>query len=311
MANTKIEQLKSKASTIMNEVEEGRNTANRIGGAFSDVAEILDSHDQDLESQKTELESQKEDLNDSKKKIILVARGTIESSKIDTLNTMVSEGLYLLSGQATSMSHLLVTSASNGWIYQYLFGPFNASASGVPATEGGASQNTIGVRFYNKSTWSEWKYVDLSYLSGIKEVISDIQTAISSIELTTEKVMEGGKSQKSINEETASSINDLAQKTDEIYVLYDVIKKIEENGLVFADKNNNIGLKYDNDGLDFAKISVHAISVIKNAGIGGRDKRMIDVEEDGFFFIDHNYNVGASMTETCFNSINNITYSIL
>lgn len=209
MANTKIEQLKSKASTIKNEVEEGRNTANRIGGAFSDVAEILDSQDQDLESQK-------EELSDSKKKISLVARGTIESSKIDTLNSMVSEGLYVLTGQATNMSHLLVTSASNGWIYQYLFGPFNASASGVPATDGGASQNTIGVRFYNKTSWSEWKYVDLSYLSGIKEVISGIQTAISSIELTTEKVMEGGKSQKSINEETAASLNDLALKTDDV-----------------------------------------------------------------------------------------------
>ena len=128
-----------------------------------------------------------DDVSELKPNVRFVARGTVESSSIDTLNNAASKGLYVLSGQTTNMSHLLVTSAANEWIYQYLFGPFNVSASGVPATEGGGSQNTIGVRFYNKTAWSEWKYVDLSYLSGIKEVISGILTATE--KLSEEKVV--------------------------------------------------------------------------------------------------------------------------
>lgn len=70
---------------------------------------------------------------------------------------------------------------------------------------------------------------------------------------------------------------------------------VNETGFFVVDNNLNIGMKYDVEGLDFAKISDHALQLLREAGVGGD---MIDVNENGFFVVDKYYNIGFGVTSS-------------
>lgn len=72
-------------------------------------------------------------------------------------------------------------------------------------------------------------------------------------------------------------------------------ENVEEPGFHVTDNNLNVGMRYDGDGLDFAKITSHAVSLIKSQ-LGGGDG-LTEVEEDGFYVVDAEYNVGLKLDE--------------
>ena len=51
-----------------------------------------------------------------------------------------------------------------------------------------------------------------------------------------------------------------------------------ENGFFVVDSSNYIGLKYDNDGFDVAKLSKHFIELVKASGLGGGDSNLEIIE---------------------------------
>jgi hypothetical protein len=53
---TNINELKARASVIKKELQEGRNTADRVGGLLCDMLDYDDSHFKDCESDITDLQ---------------------------------------------------------------------------------------------------------------------------------------------------------------------------------------------------------------------------------------------------------------
>lgn len=164
-------------------------------------------------------------------------KGRISSSQLDSLNNVGSIGLYNIAGGATNMSHLLVTSASNGYIYQYLFGPFNEGAVS-PASSNGRC-NTIGVRYYDKTGWSEWKYAEIDkladYLSGnAKWGTENIESGsitgpkIGANAVTTGKIAPGTIVESDINPNAFDSTFSVRGKLAEAKAVGDAIRKIQE-----------------------------------------------------------------------------------
>ena len=78
----------------------------------------------------------------------------------------------------------------------------------------------------------------------------------------------------------------------------------EEDGFFVIDGDNNIGMKYDDDGLDAAKLSPHFLSLIAGANILDE----IYVEEHGLFFVDSRYNIGACIDSTGLHAINMVEH---
>lgn len=87
-------------------------------------------------------------------------------------------------------------------------------------------------------------------------------------------------------------------------------KSVDETGFFVVDENYRIGMKYDGNGLDFAQISDHAISLLKDAGLG-KGEFGVDVVEDGFYFIDSQYNIGVKVDQTGLHAINFLEYEIV
>ena len=66
-----------------------------------------------------------------------------------------------------------------------------------------------------------------------------------------------------------------------------------ENGFFVVDSSNYIGLKYDNDGFDVAKLSKHFIELVKASGLGGGDSNLLCItNENGFFVVDSSNYIG-------------------
>ncbi|MCQ2231404.1 MAG: metallophosphoesterase [Paludibacteraceae bacterium] len=57
-----------------------------------------------------------------------------------------------------------------------------------------------------------------------------------------------------------ADINDLAQKLSE---LKSILRMISQDGFAVSDKDGNVGMKYDENGLDAAKLSSHLIALIQ------------------------------------------------
>ncbi len=65
----------------------------------------------------------------------------------------------------------------------------------------------------------------------------------------------------------------------------DIIPNTEEKGFFVADADNNIGLQYNIDGLDTAKLSNHFKELLPKNGLG-------EVAEEGFHITDQSGNIG-------------------
>lgn len=98
---------------------------------------------------------------------------------------------------------------------------------------------------------------------------------------------------KVLKQELTQLDQDLNGKLDKTHV--------QENGEFHIDNFGNIGYKYDENGLDFAKLSEHAVELIKSliggGGGGGDGQNVRIVEEDGFFIVDNNGYIGLKYDE--------------
>lgn len=68
-------------------------------------------------------------------------------------------------------------------------------------------------------------------------------------------------------------------------ILLSIVNEIEallcttdENGFFVIDSSNYIGLKYDSNGFDVAKLSKHFIELAKASGLNGGDSNLEIVE---------------------------------
>ena len=107
----------------------------------------------------------------------------------------------------------------------------------------------------------------------------------------------------------ASDTNKLSLLMQEITRL---IQQVEDGSFCVCDEEGNIGFKFGVDGVDTNKLSSHFIELIKAIpGIGGdeiagiqksilslqsRTSLLVEVGEDGFYFIDTDGNIGACIT---------------
>ena len=76
-----------------------------------------------------------------------------------------------------------------------------------------------------------------------------------------------------------------------------------ESGFGIMDSNKNIALKYDENGLDAAKLSSHLIQLIYSR------LNMFNVEEEGFFIVDERLNVGLALDGNGLKAKNLLTYT--
>lgn len=80
-----------------------------------------------------------------------------------------------------------------------------------------------------------------------------------------------------------------------------------EGGWHLVDEQLNVALKYDDDGLDAAKVSDHFKSLL--GGIDGGD--FLEVVEDGFFFVDSGLNIGVYVDANGIHANNILEYQIV
>lgn len=78
----------------------------------------------------------------------------------------------------------------------------------------------------------------------------------------------------------------------------------DEDGFFVIDEDNNIGMQYDENGLDAAKLTPHLLSLIAGANILDE----IYVEEQGLFFVDSRHNIGACIDSTGLHAINMVEH---
>lgn len=102
------DELKSRASQIKNEVEEGRNTANRVGGLIEDFADSMATKTE-LDSEISRSEGAEKSLENKMKKVEESVSFTLESfskdqnQKIDTLQTSINEQLATLGSDISEL----------------------------------------------------------------------------------------------------------------------------------------------------------------------------------------------------------------
>ena len=136
-------------------------------------------------------------------------------------------------------------------------------------------------------------WVDSGYTGG-DEIVANITTdRIEDGAVTSEKIATSAfDSTLSVSGKIApadvvgSKLTELESKTDQQFSQLSSQKefsKIQENGYFLVDKNNNIGLKYDKDGFDVAKLSLHFKEMTSDT---------IHVLDFGFFIADKNNNIG-------------------
>lgn len=110
-------------------------------------------------------------------------------------------------------------------------------------------------------------------------------------------------------------LDELAQKVDEIGVnVENQNPETNEAGFHVTDPQGNIGMQCTEEGLDFAKLSKHAIGVLSDAGIGGgggNDDRIVNIEERCFAFVDSNLNIGVKIDKDGIHSKNILEYEVM
>jgi hypothetical protein len=68
---------------------------------------------------------------------------------------------------------------------------------------------------------------------------------------------------------------------------------INEDGFNIADGDRNVGLRYDNDGLNAGKLNPHFVELLKSEGVAV--DCIASVEEDGLYVVDGTLNVGVKV----------------
>lgn len=92
------------------------------------------------------------------------------------------------------------------------------------------------------------------------------------------------------------------------------LPQVEEDGFHVADAQGNIGMRYDGNGLDAAKVNAHFVEVLKASGVATGsviDSVAVEVEEDGFFFVDEQLNVGVKVDSDGIHAKNILEYEII
>jgi hypothetical protein len=92
------------------------------------------------------------------------------------------------------------------------------------------------------------------------------------------------------------------------------IPLVDEDGFHVVDEHLNVGMKYDEAGLDAAKVSSHFIDVLKASGVNADDvmtSHAAVVNEDGFFIADESLNVGVKVDNDGIHAKNILEYEII
>lgn len=80
--------------------------------------------------------------------------------------------------------------------------------------------------------------------------------------------------------------------------------EVSEEGVFFADKDLNVGMKYDDGGLDVGKISDHFASLLESVGV------IVEVSEKGMYVVDSSLNIGAVVNNTGIHSVNVVEFDM-
>jgi hypothetical protein len=89
---------------------------------------------------------------------------------------------------------------------------------------------------------------------------------------------------------------------------------VDEDGFHVIDDNLNVGMKYDEDGLDVAKVTSHFVEVLKASGISADDVMSSHASltnEDGFFIADEELNIGVKVDSDGIHAKNILEYEIV
>lgn len=89
---------------------------------------------------------------------------------------------------------------------------------------------------------------------------------------------------------------------------------INEDGFHIVDENLNVGMKYNENGLDISKVSSHFIEVLKASGINVDNiisSYASLTNEDGFFIIDEELNIGVKVDNNGIHAKNILEYEII
>ena len=77
-----------------------------------------------------------------------------------------------------------------------------------------------------------------------------------------------------------------------------------EEGFAVCDSEGNIGMKYNTEGLDTARVSTHFLSLLGSIGGNSSLLKSVSVIENGLFLVDDNYNIGCYIDSTGLHAIN-------
>lgn len=130
-------------------------------------------------------------------------------------------------------------------------------------------------------------------------VSATVQSAVD--ELQSSKINKTSISQESgDSEEIVMSQKAVSNNLSKINYYVNRIKKgipnVTEEGFHVADESGNVGLKYDNLGLDAAKLSKHLKELIKNIDGIGENQYTRETAESGYYLIDSEGNIVLSYT---------------
>lgn len=85
--------------------------------------------------------------------------------------------------------------------------------------------------------------------------------------------------------------------------------RVEENGFFITDSDKNIGIKYDNNGLDVAKLSQHFLSLINVKP--QTQLTILETVQTGLFVVDKNLNIGLRVDNSGVRAKKIINYEII
>lgn len=108
-------------------------------------------------------------------------------------------------------------------------------------------------------------------------------------------VQESGKAEDKVMSQRAVS-NNLSKINYYVNRIKKGIPNVIEEGFHVADESGNVGLKYDNLGLDAAKLSKHLKELIKNIDGIGENQYTRETAESGYYLIDSEGNIALSYT---------------
>lgn len=150
----------------------------------------------------------------------------------------------------------------------------------------------VGLRYDNNG-------LDAALLSDhLKDLVKEIDGLGLALGLTQTTAYPGDK-----GKQNSEDILKLKAATTTLRNIVRFLSEVCEEGFYVADAAGNVGLKYDADGLDAAKLSGNFMSLLRavveamNISIEG----LVEVDEDGIYFIDANANVAVSVTNAGLN----------